>query len=110
MDEDHVFNGTQSEVSTISNRSSILGYENDYNNAASSADNSPRNSTYLDKPILSNSSSFNFNNVQSEDSSPTSSKSTSGKNSYSNIRGSRISPLKVVKKQVFLPWTMTMFQ
>lgn len=98
VDEDHVFNGTQSEVSTISNRSSILGYENDYNNAASSADNSPRNSTYLDKPILSNSSSFNFNNVQSEDSSPTSSKSTSGKNSYSNIRGSRISPLKVVKK------------
>lgn len=97
VEEDHVINGPQSEVSTISNRSSILESDNEYSNEIDSADNSLRNSVYLDKPMLSNSSSFNFNNVH-EDSSLISSKSISGKSSYTNIRGSRISPLKVVKK------------
>lgn len=90
-----------SEVSTLSNRSSILSNERngDLDNLNVHSLDVPDDG-HQNNAAISSASSFVFNNSEenSENDSASSSRSVSGKNSYTNIRGSRISPLKVVKK------------
>lgn len=82
----------RSETSTISNRSSIISHDESFHHDTSNSIDSARSNL---KNSSNGSSDFNFQDDHMHTSADVTANSN---NSYINFRGSRISPLKIVKK------------